>query len=69
MNEKYVAKAEKGIGWRIFNRKTKRYWGQFFKEYPQEVLQELNNLARPEMLTKLCKSSQSKDSILKKKGK
>lgn len=54
---KYVAKATPGVGWRIFNRKTKRSWGNFFKDYPQDVLDELNGQRRPEVLTQLCKKS------------
>lgn len=62
---KYVAKAEAGVGWRIWNRRTKRWWGNFFAEYPQAVLQELNGLARQEVLVRLCRTSQSKERIAK----
>jgi hypothetical protein len=62
---KYVAKAEAGVGWRIWNRRTKRWWGNFFSEYPEAVLQELNGLARQEVLVRLCRSSQSKERMVK----
>lgn len=50
MNKKYVARAEAGKGWRIWNRKTKRSWGNFFKIYPEELIDELNGLRRPEKI-------------------
>ena len=58
---KYVAKAEAGIGWRIWNRRTKRWWGNYFSEYPEAVLEELNGLGRQHVLVRLCRSSQSKE--------
>jgi len=51
--KKYVAKAEKGKGWRIWNRKTKRWWGNYFSQYPEDLLDELNGEKRPEVVTKL----------------
>lgn len=65
--QKYVARAEAGVGWRIWNRRTKRSWGNFFPQYPEVVLQELNGLARPEALTELCKSSHPKKKAKVKK--
>jgi hypothetical protein len=62
---KYVAKAEAGVGWRIWKRRTKRRWGNYFFEYPEAVLQELNGLARQEVLVRLCKSSQPKARVVK----
>ncbi len=56
-NNRFVAKAETGVGWRIWNRKTKRFWGNYFKEYPEDVLEELNGDTKPENLTKLCRKS------------
>lgn len=58
---KYVARAEKGEGWRIWNRKTKRAWGNFFENYPEELLEELNGEKRPEKLVELCKKSYGKE--------
>jgi hypothetical protein len=60
---KYVAKAEAGVSWRIWNRRTKRWWGNFFSEYPEAVVQELNGLAREDLLVRLCRSSQPRDRI------
>jgi hypothetical protein len=54
---KYVAKAIAGFGWRVWNRKTKKWWGNYFNAYPEELLNELNTQKRPEVLIKLCKVS------------
>jgi hypothetical protein len=54
-----------GIDWRIWNRRTKRWWGNYFSEYPEAVLQELNGLARQELLVRLCRSSQSENRMAK----
>lgn len=53
---KYVAKAVPQKGWRIWNRKMKKWWGNFYKEYPQALLDELNGAKRPEKLVELSKS-------------
>ena len=53
---RYVARAVPG-GWRIFNRRTKRWWGNYFREYPEDVLAELNGQRRPDVLTQLCRKS------------
>lgn len=54
---KFVAKATPNIGWRIWNRKTRQWWGNYFKEYPEEVLVELNGQKRPSILAELCRKS------------
>lgn len=61
----YVARATAGIGWRIFNRKTQRNWGNwgnYFKEYPADVLEELNGKKRGEVLGELAKKGFRKNS-------
>lgn len=52
---RYVAKAVPGVGWRIWNRKQKKWWGNPFREYPAELLAELNGPKRPERLVELSK--------------
>ena len=59
-NTRYVAKAVPGEGWRIWNRRSKRWWGNYFKEYPQALLDELNDQKRPEVLVKLSQTAQAK---------
>ena len=56
-NTKYVAKAVPGVGWRIWNRRAKRWWGNYYSEYPQSVLDELNGPKRSDELTRLAKPS------------
>jgi hypothetical protein len=51
--KRYVANAESGRGWRVWNRKLKRPWGNFFKLYPEDLLDELNGERRPEKIAEL----------------
>lgn len=67
--QKYVARAEAGVGWRVWNRRSKRWWGNYYSEYPEAVLQELNGLARQEVLVRLCQSSRSRERLAKNRGK
>jgi hypothetical protein len=53
MRKRYVAKAEAGKGWRVWNRKIQRWWGNYFKHYPELLLDELNGDKNPEEITKL----------------
>jgi hypothetical protein len=43
------------VGWRVWDRKLARRWGEWCTEYPEPVLRELNRPARPEALVQLCK--------------
>lgn len=54
-NVKYVAKAVKGQGWRVWDRKMKKWWGNSFSFYPEELLAELNGPKRPNKLVELCR--------------
>jgi hypothetical protein len=67
-DDTFVAKAEAGVGWRIWNRRQRRNWGNFFPDYPQAVLDELNGLARPEVLVRLCRASASRARMAEKRG-
>ncbi len=51
-SRRYVAKGIPG-GWRIWNKKTKKWWGELYECQPDELLEELNGLKRPEILSKL----------------
>lgn len=55
-NFRYVAKAESGKGWRIWNRRTNRWWGNSFSYYPEALLEELNGAKRPEKIVELSKA-------------
>ena len=50
---RFIAKAEAGKGWRIWDKKTKRWWGERYKSRPDEIIDELNGAKRPSVLTKL----------------
>lgn len=54
-NDRYVARAVTGKGWRIFNRKTQKSWGNYFNEFPSKVLDELNRDKNPDVLKALGK--------------
>lgn len=52
LRQRYVAKAFESR-WRVWNRKTKRWWGNSFPEYPQKLLDELNGAKRPDQIIRL----------------
>jgi len=57
---RFVAKAEAGKGWRIWNNKLKRWWGEHYQEFPEQLLAELNGSKRPDQLTELIKRTPRK---------
>ena len=44
-------------GWRIWDNKLQRFWGEVYDPYPQTLLDELNGEKRPQSLAKLAKKS------------
>jgi len=52
---RFVAKAIEGVGWRVWDRLQKRWWGNPFRHFPEKLLAELNGPKRPEKLVELCK--------------
>jgi len=52
---RFVARAIEGTGWRVWDRVQKKWWGNPFREYPKDVLSELNGLKRSEKLVELCR--------------
>jgi hypothetical protein len=52
---RYVAKPIPGAGWRVWDRKQKKWWGNPFSYFPEGLLAELNGAKRPEKLVALCK--------------
>ena len=58
-NLRFVAKAEAGRGWRVWDRKMRRWWGKHFADYPQAVLAELNGPKRPDRLVELTRAKRS----------
>jgi hypothetical protein len=59
---RYVARAEEGQGWRIRDRKARRWWGEPFVQYPEQLLAELNGEKRPAHLTDLIRRTERKRS-------
>lgn len=54
---KYVAKGVKG-GWRIWNNKSKSWWGQLYELQPDELLIELNGKKRSYIIIELTRKYQ-----------
>lgn len=54
-SDRFVAKAEAGQGWRVWDRKMKKLWGERYRHYPEILLSELNGAKCPERLTELVK--------------
>jgi hypothetical protein len=60
---KYVCRAVSNKGWRIWKRNHGRggdWWGNFFKEFPSELIDELNGEHRPEKIVELTKKYERK---------
>jgi hypothetical protein len=51
---RYVGRAVAGVGWRIWDNKLQRFWGQVYDPFPQALLDELNGEKRPQSLTLLA---------------
>ena len=55
---RYVAQGVSG-GWRIWNNKMKKFWGDIYEIQPDELIIELNGQKRPEKLTELNRKYRS----------
>ncbi|PYC78146.1 hypothetical protein C7C46_16730 [Streptomyces tateyamensis] len=53
-SRRYVARGVPG-GYRVWNAKMRRWWGELYELCPDELLDELNGAARPEKLTELAR--------------
>ena len=54
---RFVARAEAGVGWRIWDNKTRTFWGQIYDQHPEQLIAELNGQKRPEVLVLLAKAT------------
>ena len=45
-SQRFVARAEKSVGWRIWDNVLHRYWGPVFPQQPTPVVAELNGEKR-----------------------
>jgi hypothetical protein len=57
---RFVAKAEAGKGWRIWDNLIKRWWGEHYQDFPERLLEELNGPKRPEQLTEMIRQTPRK---------
>lgn len=57
---RFVAKAEAGKGWRIRDNQQKKWWGEHYRSFPEQLLAELNGDKRPERITALIKQTARK---------
>ena len=55
---RYVTKGVPG-GWRIWNNKSKKWWGQLYERQPDELVDELNGQKRPEIIVALTRRFQT----------
>lgn len=52
---RFVAKAEAGRGWRIWDNLPNKWWGERYQNCPDSLLAELNGGKRPEQLVELAR--------------
>ena len=57
---RFVGKSEAEQGWRIWDNKIRRWWGERYLQYPEQLLAELNGEKRPERLTELVRQTKRK---------
>lgn len=55
-----MARAEAGRGWRVWDRKLQRFWGERYRDFPERLLAELNGGKRPERLSELIRQTERK---------
>ena len=58
--KRFVAKAEAKKGWRIWDNKQKRWWGERYEHLPESLLAELNTDKRPEQVNMLLRQTKRK---------
>ena len=57
---RFVAKAEKEKGWRIWDNLEKKWWGERYVNFPEQLLAELNGHKRPDELKELIRQTPRK---------
>lgn len=55
--KRFVAKAEAEKGWRVWDNMQKKWWGERYVNFPENLLNELNAGKDPERLTELIKQA------------
>ncbi len=56
--KRYAGRGVAGEGWRIWDNKLQRWWGEAYTCQPDELLEELNGAKRPERITELLRRLQ-----------
>ena len=46
LSTRFVARATKGVGWRIWDKVQRQFWGPVFPRQPKAVIAELNGPKR-----------------------
>jgi hypothetical protein len=59
-SRRFVAQAAADAGWRIWDKKARKWWGPVFAAHPAAVIDELNGHKRPERLTELMRASETR---------
>ena len=59
---RFVGRAEAGKGWRIWDNKMRKFWGERYENYPALLLAELNGAKRPDRLKELVRQTPRKRS-------
>ena len=54
---RFVAKAQATKGWQIWDNVQKKWWGERYQSFPEQLLQELNGDKRPERLQELIRQT------------
>ncbi len=54
---RFVAKAEARKGWRIWDNKQKKWWGERYQNFPEDLLKELNGEKRSEQVNALLRKT------------
>ncbi len=57
---RFVAKAEASKGWRIWDNKQKKWWGERYQSFPEHLLAELNGGKHPDRITELIRQTARK---------
>ncbi|MEU1205334.1 hypothetical protein [Nocardia sp. NPDC005825] len=56
---RYVARGVPG-GYRVWDNKSGRWWGDLYELCPDELVAELNNPHRPDRITELTKNARAR---------
>lgn len=61
---RFVGKGIPKGGYKIWDSKIKRWWGETYKYYPDELIKELNGDKKPTQLIAITKKIQKSNGII-----